>query len=597
MADVAPVVAAPQDDEATWSRQYDQQQAIQKSQELTPKAEAPHPFQAVSNWISSLPDRINGTILDQVIPAVDSVYKSPLGRADRDIVTGAAKGVTNVADAAYSFARSASVSFHDDPAMRMITGEKAPPTPGESQIWTHAKASVQDFTDAVKVKDPGIADDLIQYAAQVAPSYLLAGKLLGGLHGVANAVASGIPADAAALDPHAPRFADILSVLKQTDGKIGQALRAAGPYGLNAYINYLGSNGNETEAQGRFKNALDGILPNFIGTELLHAAGITVKQGYAGMRYMVANGVGSGSELATMGAQRGGPAAARQSATDPGEEIAAEQARKDMAAAAANPNGKRPPLVQTGEDPAQDILDQQVRSDMAASSLLDSDKPSSLEDDKVLHSARTLAQTQSDTGGVGSTHALVTSLAAHMDGSTDDGAFYKEVFNRLSGKQLDTKIVPPGTSRHPAQDAALPGQMGQHKTASDTTALYEKAFRSNANFAHTLAHESVHAATLKALAAKPDVREALSQIAQEAAVNDNALASPDKYGLKNSSDFVAEAESNPRFQQFLKNSKDAEGRPLWDKYKEVIGGIFGFSSAVMASPMFDKLLTREKSDD
>lgn len=324
MADVTPTTA-PQDDDAAWGAQYDQQQAAAKSQELLPKQEAPHPFQAVSNWVSSLPNRISSAVLDQAVPAVESVYNSKLGRADRDIVAGATTGVKNVADAAVGVVNKASRLLQP---MAEAQGAPAAQTDVISEpIWSHAKSTVQDFTDAVKVKDPGIADNLLQYTAQVAPSYLLAGRLLNELHGVANVVASGAAADASALDPHAPRFADILGVLKQTDGKIGAALKAAGPYGLNAYINYLGSNGNETEAQGRFKNALDGILPNFIGTELLHAAGITVKQGYAGLRYMVDNGVASAGDLGAKSAasQRGGPKMVENNAS--GESAASFEAQ------------------------------------------------------------------------------------------------------------------------------------------------------------------------------------------------------------------------------------------------------------------------------
>jgi hypothetical protein len=360
-------------DAEAWSKQDDAQQAALKADASAPKPEeGAHPYQAVNNWFSSLPQKLDMPTLDKIIPAAESA----LGKAKKigqDVVAGAAQGVTNVADSAYKFGREAAVNFTDNPVDRVITGAPAPVASSESPIWTHAKSSVQDFIDAVKVKDPGIADNLVQYTAQVVPSYLLAGRLLGGLHGIAHVVATGAAADATALDPHAPRFADVLGQLKQTDTKIGAALKAAGPYGLNAYINYLGSNANETEAQGRFKNALDGILPNFIGTHLLHAAGITVKQGYAGLRYAIDNGVGSSSELASLAKQRGavgdlnanGRPPLRQSAADPADALYEQQVREDMDRAAANPDGKRPPLRQ-GEDAAAPLFDDQVRHDMLA---------------------------------------------------------------------------------------------------------------------------------------------------------------------------------------------------------------------------------------
>ncbi len=60
-------------------------------------------------------------------------------------------------------------------------------------------------------------------------------------------------------------------------------------------------------------------------------------------------------------------------------------------------------------------------------------------------------------------------------------------------------------------------------------------------------------------------------------------------------EFVAEAEANPRFRQALKDTPSEHGGSLWDDYKAVIGGILGVSGVTLASPQFDKLLTKEKT--
>ena len=594
--------------EAAFAKQYDEQQA-QKAQET---AQAGQPQTFLQKWTAPV-GRVTTQILDNAVSGAQLIYDTPGMKKARDVAAGAITGATNIADSVLSHTAGAMAGAADQEDS--MAGQKAQAEAGVRDadkakfgepIWDHAKSQILDFRDAVQVQDPTLADSLTQGVAQLAIPFAGYSRALSGLHWVAQAAAAGALTDATALGPHDARMADLVALGRHTEGKFGEVLRTLAPDGsaLNAYINYLHDRTNETEAEGRFKNVLDGFGVNLVATPLLHSVGMLLKQGTAGLRYMVDNGVPSSGGLVPPQMQRGGPAAARQAMTDPSEGIATEQARKDMEAAAANPNGKRPPLRQGITDPADPLYEQQVRQDMAQhpveanmESLLDEKAPSPLEKDNAIHSARTLAQTQSDTGGVGSTHALVTSLAAHMDGSTAEGAFYKEVFGKLSGKQLDTKLVGPGTGEHPLQEAVDKGFMGQHKTSSDTTALYDKAFRNNANFAHTLAHESVHAATLKALAAQPDVRESLSQLAQEATVHSNALTRADQYGLKNSSEFVAEAEANPRFQQFLKNAKDAEGRPLWDRYKEIIGGVFGFSGAVITSPLFDKLLTKEKAND
>jgi hypothetical protein len=80
------------------------------------------------------------------------------------------------------------------------------------------------------------------------------------------------------------RMADLLAVGRTTEGKLGDALRALGPHGLNAYVNYLTSRKSETEAQGRFKNVLDGLGVNAVSIPLLHAAAVTLKQGQRALR-------------------------------------------------------------------------------------------------------------------------------------------------------------------------------------------------------------------------------------------------------------------------------------------------------------------------
>jgi hypothetical protein len=199
---------------------------------------------------------------------------------------------------------------------------------------------------------------------------------------------------------------------------------------------------------------------------------------------------------------------------------------------------------------------------------------------------------QTDAGHEGSLHAMVSALSQHLDTSTQDGAFYKDIFDRLASKNLQTRITAPGIGLHKSVDKLPDKLAGMYSGTEDTIALYPRAFKSNESTAHILAHEAVHAATSQAIDTQPAVKTAIGNLIAEAKDNASDLGK-DAYGFKNEKEFVAEAESNPKFQKQLKQMKSDDGRPLWDHYKEVIGGIFGLGAAAVAAPQFEKLLTGE----
>ena len=576
----------------TWSKQYDQDQAAKRSQETAPEVEQ-HPLTALTNWVSNLPERVTTSMLDTVTAAAGSPWGQAAERVGRDVVAGGVTGATAVVDTAHSALVGAAKNI------KLYPGDPGPPADSQDptgRIWEHAKNTIQDFTDAVKVKDPNMVDDLTQFAAQIGPWYAVAGRALNSLHGVAQSLTAGAAADATALKPQDMRLADTLKLLRNTDGAIGKTLQAAGPYGVNAYINYLAHTGDETEAQAHFKNALDGLLPNFIGTELIHAAGVTVKQGTAGVRMLINNGVTSHADLAALAPQR--PPLVQ--GADPAETLLNDQVRRDADRAAAI-RGTSADVTggmtrRAGEDPAQELIDKKAKDDTLAAV---STEKVGLEQDEGLKRQRELAQNSDGTYSTnGSVHNYVTDLAKHIDGSTEEGAFYKNLFQKLSDKKLSTQFVPPGTGEHPPLDEASTKYYGHHDSKANTTALYPAGYKDNATYAHTVAHEGVHAATMKALAAQPDTRYAIRDLIDRAETSYQVaeLKAQDKYGIQDQDprEFVAEAEANPRFQQMLKEVNAADGRPLWDHYKEIIGGIFGLSGAVIASPMFDKVLTRKQ---
>jgi hypothetical protein len=240
--------------------------------------------------------------------------------------------------------------------------------------------------------------------------------------------------------------------------------------------------------------------------------------------------------------------------------------------------------------PATDLVGDADKLSGAASA------KSPLEKDPTISNLRAMVEAQNDKGHEGSVHSIATTLGKYIDASTPDGKFYQGLLQNISDKGLDTKIVPPGNGTHPSLSKAKLGQAGRYSPIDDTMAMYPTSFGSNKNFIHTFTHEAVHAATVDAIGKDPAVAKALSDLIVEAKGSPSAelLKTQDKYGIRNvkkPEELVAEAESNPRLQQFLKTTKSADGRSLWDHYKEVIGGIFGLSGAVIAGPQFEKLMT------
>lgn len=354
-----------------WGKQYDQQQDAEAAKQ-NPSAAQALPT-SVFHWMDSNRfGRMTLSGIDTAVGTAENIWNSSsqVVRKGRDVASGGITGAANIEDAVQSAARTATnAAANSSSPMLQVAGTLGQEFMQhiENPIWSHAKESVLDFRDAVAVKDPTMSDDLTQAAAQLAIPYLGYSRILGGMMDVAKGaaarfgtdMAAGAATDATALQPHAMRTADLIALGRHTEGKLGEALRRIAPDGsaLNAYINYLADNKNETEAQGRFKNVLDGLTANLIFTPLLHAAGITIKQGAAGMRYLVDNGVGSAGALGPVSriAQRGSISARPITNNGSGESAASVEAQHRLAAErAANskpffitPDGKERPLLHT----------------------------------------------------------------------------------------------------------------------------------------------------------------------------------------------------------------------------------------------------------
>jgi hypothetical protein len=297
-------VATPQElqaAEAAWSKQYDDQMAAQKQQE----EQAKQPPSLLQQWTAPV-SRITTQMLDGAVSAADRMYNTEGMRKARDVAAGATTLATNIADTGMSLADAAKQNFSDlaNPDFHAGTGQPAPVMNAEHPIWDHAKAHILDFRDAVAVQDPTLADYLTQAVAQLAIPFAGYSRALGGLGAFAKMVTANALTDATALQPHDARTADIFALGRHTEGKLGEALRALAPDGSaqNAVINFLADRSNETEAEGRLKNVLDGFGVNLVATPLIHGAAVVLKQGQGALRYMIDNGVRNTiSDLMPMG--------------------------------------------------------------------------------------------------------------------------------------------------------------------------------------------------------------------------------------------------------------------------------------------------------
>ena len=124
-----------------------------------------------------------------------------------------------------------------------------------------------------------------------------------------------------------------------------------------------------------------------------------------------------------------------------------------------------------------------------------------------------------------------------------------------------------------ADDSTMPATAGgQYDPASNTITL-----RPGQASGQLVLHEAVHAATTKAIEAGGPAAKDMTQLydTMKARSPDN-----DAYGLQNVHEFVAEAHTNPEFQDFLRShpadpSLPEQPKTLWQAFKNVVAKIIG----------------------
>ena len=540
--------------------------ALTEDQQKTPQQKV-----GLFQQFTTAAGRVTTNTIDSAVSAAESIYDTPGMRKARDVVAGGITGAANIADT-------------------VIKAADGTPIPGtneavSSPIWDHVKQHIMDFRDAVSVQDPTLADNLVQGVGQLALPFAGFSRALAGLHGVANMAVAGAATDATALDPHAPRMADMLALGRQTEGKFGQVLRTLAPDGsaTNAYINYLADHTNETEAEGRWKNVLDGFGVNMIATPLLATVGSVLKQGQAGLRYAIDNGVGSAGDLM--------PKNQRGSVGDLSSGASADRVAPIMQAPELPPSERDAP---TGGMQAPQLPPDQIGA---------------AQNTRVSNSIRSIIGKVNDTGmqtKTGTVGKLLGSVAQNLSDETPEGEFYKDLYQRLSTKvDPDTKIVPENAPGHKFPFKTW----GSYNRGTNSISLAKDLATSpKADPMHVLAHEATHSVLMRQVENDPVVQEQIQGVARDAldSAAVKGLSRQDRYGIANLEkngdlnidEFMAEAHSNPRFQQALKSTPSrTPGHSLWDEYKGIAGHMLGLPAAVIGGALFDKILTAQEKGE
>lgn len=139
-----------------------------------------------------------------------------------------------------------------------------------------------------------------------------------------------------------------------------------------------------------------------------------------------------------------------------------------------------------------------------------------------------------------------------------------------------------------AEDTSRKLNEGEVVAASYNDTLGRVSIYNGSHVEQSILHEAIHAGTIRAVEgngpAGQEIRSLFDRI--KARSPDNAA-----YGLKNAKEFVAEAGSNPQFQQFLRTERVSTGNVITDAWQAFKNGVFkalGFNDRTRS--LFDQVM-------
>jgi len=143
----------------------------------------------------------------------------------------------------------------------------------------------------------------------------------------------------------------------------------------------------------------------------------------------------------------------------------------------------------------------------------------------------------------------------HLDTVPDSA--YKSLAERL------TKI-PHVASTPISYTQGEPGEQGKFNAKSGSIEIHDGGGW------HAVFHEAVHAATVKGYTQDRDLRQSLDMLHTKVVKQAKADGKTSYYGLSTPMEFLAEAETNPEFQDYLKSIEFNKNQSLWDRLVNVV---------------------------
>jgi len=157
---------------------------------------------------------------------------------------------------------------------------------------------------------------------------------------------------------------------------------------------------------------------------------------------------------------------------------------------------------------------------------------------------------------------------------------YRPLINRLLVHAAHRRVP---IRFSPGLDAETTGQLAL-EGGSPVILLNEDAFMQTGfnplRAMHVVLHETVHAATVRAMAENPAATSALNMLRQ---IAKDRLGNAHAYATSNVFEFVAEAYTNSQFQSALKNIR-VDNSPLWTRFVEWVRNLLGLN------PQYDNVL-------
>lgn len=199
----------------------------------------------------------------------------------------------------------------------------------------------------------------------------------------------------------------------------------------------------------------------------------------------------------------------------------------------------------------------------------------------------------------GTVRGYLEAITKHMDGSRPHGQIYNAVAQRIIDLAGDTPVYIVSPNEMQTTFGKSETSRGFYNNASNFIVINNELINQPTNFAHVVLHESVHAAFTNATGEHPQIIVKLDKILREAIQRYDKAYPGDRtrytpqgpaYGLTNVHELLAEALSNPTFQNFLATEKASPAlkaqfgmgnsiRSFWDLIVRFIGKTLGITSA------------------